>query len=153
MKTIFVIMLLMMCRFTGTQQKPITEKIGKITYDAGGGYPGGAEIITITKDSIFYTNYGIRHKQRKERIKNSVIIWNNIVNSFNLADFDKIRSCEGSRELDGIDYRISIETDTKKERLLIDGFKDKDNYVKISGLVVALHKQLHRFNHKSVIDR
>ena len=122
---------------------PRQEEITIIRWSNYGGDLGSAQTLTITKDSITHSNFLAADNNRitVSKYKNTKENWENLINSFKLSDFRKIKDGESVQEVDGADQKIYIETNARSDSI-INGYEDKLNYAKISTFVKLLDKIL-----------
>jgi len=127
------------------------ERVLEITYDTGGGEPGGSITLNVRPDSTFYfsnTQQGRRIK--KLDVKTTITSWNKLINVLNLVEFDKTPNGQRQREVDGIDTRIYIKTSKKNHLLIVDPAIIK-NHNSVNQLIASLTDQLKKAEQKAIV--
>ena len=120
---------------------PSTQEITKIELSHYGGQMGYRGTLTVTKDSVVETSFmGTKSdKITKTGSKISSQEWQNLLNSFKLQDFKKIKSGTSYLPFDGVDTKIKISNSTGSDSI-INGNEDKINFRKIEKLNNLLEK-------------
>ena len=132
----------------GCASKKNTGDVIKITYNATGGRGGNYESLEITSDSLFFVQ-ARRGNEKSIKQKTGRDFWNNLITSFNAADFQKIKSDPGHALYDGIDITITVET-AKEKYSIVNGQEDTLNYKKIEPFTQLLEKKLEELRKKIV---
>lgn len=134
------------------------EEIITTEWSNYGGDLGFPQTVTVTKDSITHSNFLAADNNRTtvNKYKNTKENWENLINSFKLSDFRKIKNGESVQEVDGTNQKIRIETNSSSDSI-INGYEDKLNYAKISTFVKLLDKIIEenecRENNKSTAKK
>jgi|GEM_PF-6599808 len=137
------------------QEKPkdtTKEKIAEVTFFlVGGGRPGFIK-LKITRDSICYqiedysaatSTTSLIVKQEKNSRKN----WFALISSINLANFDTLKSAKPQSPVDGEDQIITINTQIREHRLILDSGHSGP----IHNFIVQIEALLKKFNAKARI--
>lgn len=121
---------------------PKQEEIKQIEKSYSGGMLGLSETITITKDSIIHSHFSAHNNEEKIfKGKNTDQDWKNLISSFKISDFKKIKSGESVQLVDGVDEKIDIETNLSSYSI-VNGYDDTTHYHKIENLVKRLDKMM-----------
>lgn len=156
MKNSLTIVILLCSQLAVCQQSlknPSTgyERVLEITYDNGGGEPGGSITLNIRPDSTFYfSNTQQGRAIKKLNAKTHIANWNKLTTKLNLAEFDKTPNGQQQREVDGIDTRIYIKTSKKTHTLIADQHIIK-NYRSVDNLIKELQSQINQLDKKAAI--
>ena len=128
--------------------QPEEDKVTKIEYSIYGGEPYLHESVMVTKDSIrYFYNKNFNNIKKDMAIANKGSRWSEIIHSFMLKDFKKLKNGESNQIVDGTDEKFIITTKGKTYSVMNP--KQDSLNSQISGLRQLLQRYLFDFQSQS----
>ncbi len=145
-----ILFLCFMCNYTHAETNSLIIRnlqdltIIRVTYSFNGAESGVTFFLDITKDSIKYSESHFSENKVTTK-KTSSAFWQELNDSIDLKNFDKIQSTPIRAIIDGHDFVYTIETQNHIHKL-VNGDTQGSDYISAGPLFVLLNKIISEIN-------
>ena len=130
------------CQNPHDSPKVLDDNIVKVSFASQGSCKGCINRkLVITTDSLVYVEDDFKSKY-KQISSTRRTLWDSIIKSIVVNDFDRVKNGAGDEATDGVDVIITIEKSSEDIHSLFNGYKDSSSYKSIVPFVGILQNEI-----------